>query len=106
MLTCLLMGSKVEELDDYIPFIKHMEKYFSLHLAEPGQVPQWTEVVEFERKVAKFFNWDLLRFNTHTFLSYFIVNGICFNDEKEAQKSKRVNELYERCMREAEKSTK
>jgi hypothetical protein len=35
-----------------------------------------------------------------------MVNGICFSDEKEAHKSKRVTELYERCMREAEKSTK
>jgi hypothetical protein len=49
ILTCLLMGSKVEELDDYIPFVKHMEKYYSLHLSDQGVVPSWDEIIEFER---------------------------------------------------------
>jgi hypothetical protein len=30
--TSLLLGSKIEELDDYIPYIKHMQQYFGLHL--------------------------------------------------------------------------
>lgn len=62
------MGSKVEELDDYIPYIKHLLKYYGLHLENSANVPTWDEIVEFERTMCRALNWDLLRINTHTFL--------------------------------------
>lgn len=49
ILTSLLMGSKVEELDDYIPYIKHLLKYYGLHLESSSNVPSWEEIIEFER---------------------------------------------------------
>ena len=106
VVTSLLMGSKVEELDDYIPYIKHLLKYYSLHLENSVNVPSWEEIIEFEREMCFAFNWNLLRINTNTFLQTFLMNGICFDFEKESSKSQRVSELYEKTQKEAERSLK
>lgn len=96
IITSLLMGSKVEELDDYIPYIKHLLKYYGLHLEKQEHVPKWEEIIEFERTMCGAFEWNLLRVNTYTFLQCYLMNGICFDSEKEASKSQRLSELYEK----------
>jgi len=62
------MGSKIEELDDFIPYVKHMIKYYSLHLGKEGCIPTLEEIIEFERTMCRYFNWDLCRVNTYTFI--------------------------------------
>jgi Cyclin, N-terminal domain/Cyclin, C-terminal domain len=68
VVTSLLMGSKVEELDEYIPYIKHLLKYYSLHLENSVNVPSLEEIIEFEREMCFSFNWNLSRINTNSFL--------------------------------------
>ena len=68
VITSLLMGSKVEELDDFIPYVKHLLKYYGLHLEKEENMPSWDEIIEFERTMGNAFQWDLLRCNAFSFL--------------------------------------
>jgi len=68
IITCILLGSKIEELDDYIPYVKHILKYYSVTLSKEGVIPSHEDIIEFERTMCKYFKWDLMRINTYTFL--------------------------------------
>lgn len=81
VLTSLLMGSKIEELDDYIPYIKHMLKYYGLHLEKEENMPSWDEIIEFERTMGRAFGWELLRVNAYAFHQAYLMNGVAFDSE-------------------------
>lgn len=80
-LTAFLMASKYDELDDNIPLIKELQRFFGRIIPPNQPLPTFQEVVECERTMIKFFGWDLMIvLPIHVLMSLF-ANGIVFENE-------------------------
>ena len=80
MVTCFLIASKYDEIDDQLVFINDVQKYhYKQGLANS---PTWTEVVETERMLMNFFGWDLGYVLPIHFVEMFIANGVLFENEQ------------------------
>jgi hypothetical protein len=99
-LTCILVSSKYEELDENITLIKDLVRYFTRILPTSVAPPTFEEVVECERELMVFFNWDLMIITPTILTKLIIANGVVFENESFGQVStidvaKRVSE---RCL--------
>lgn len=80
MVTCFLIASKYDEIDDQLVFINDVQKYFNR--AGLANCPTWTEIVETERMLMNFLGWDLGFVLPVHFLEIFLANGILFESEE------------------------
>ncbi len=94
-MTCFLIASKYDELDENIPMIKDLIRYYSRHMPSQIQIPQHKEVVESERSIMKLFNWNLMILTPTTFLKLLLANGVIFDSEEDStnQKLRKNNEM-------------
>lgn len=80
-LTCFLIASKFEELDENITLIKDLIRYFTRILPNAVAAPTFIDVVECERELMVFYNWDL-NVTTPTILTKLLIaNGVVFDNE-------------------------
>lgn len=79
MTTCFLIASKYDEIDDQLVFINDVQKYYN----RMGiiQTPSWSDIVETERMLMNFFNWDLGFVLPIHYVEMFLANGILFECE-------------------------
>lgn len=80
-LTFYLIASKHDEIDDNIPLIKDLTRYFIRSLPTSVATPTFNEVVECERELMHFFKWDLMIVTPTLVLNQFLANGIVFDNE-------------------------
>lgn len=59
-MTIYLIASKHDEIDDNIPLIKDLTRYFIRVLPTSIPTPTFEEIVECERELMNFFKWDLM----------------------------------------------
>lgn len=98
MTTCFLIASKYDEIDDQLVFINDVQKYFTKIGA--AHSPSWTDVVECERSLMNFFNWDLGFVLPVHYVEMFLANGVLFESEEIAssQKTKQTaKKISDRC---------
>lgn len=81
MLTFYLIASKHDEIDDNIPLIKDLTRYFIRILPTNVPSPTFNEVVECERELMSFFKWDLMIVTPTLVLQHYLANGIMFDNE-------------------------
>lgn len=81
ILTTFMIASKYDELDDNIPLIKEMQRYFTRTLHHSQQVPTFDDIVECERLLMRFFNWDLMMLTPSHFIENLLANGVIFDSE-------------------------
>lgn len=81
VLTCFLIASKHDELDENIPLIKDLTRYFCRVLPTSVPTPTFDEIVECERMLMKYFNWDLMMVTPTILVNSFMANGIIFDNE-------------------------
>lgn len=62
-------------------FISDIQKHLERSTAK-REVPSYEEIVECERKVLKFFNWDLGFILVFHFIEMFLANGCLFESEE------------------------
>ena len=80
-LTCFLLSSKHDELDENIPQIKDLSRFFVRVLPSTRNPPSFDEVVECEREVLMYFNWDLMILIPAHFVRILLANGVVFENE-------------------------
>lgn len=96
LVTCFLIASKYDEIDDQLVFINDVQKYHFKH-AIPNS-PTWTEVVETERMLMNFFGWDLGFVLPVHFVEMFIANGVLFENEHHGDLNKQTaKKISDRC---------
>jgi hypothetical protein len=76
-----MIASKYDELDENIPMIKDLIRYFSRTLPTNVVLPCHAEVVECERMIMKFFNWNLMIVIPTAFIRSILANGVLFDTE-------------------------
>lgn len=81
ILTVYLISSKYDEIDDNIPLIKDLTRYFTRVLPSSVAVPSFEEVIECERELMNFFKWDLMIVTPTVILKLIMANGIVFDNE-------------------------
>eukprot|EP00347_Sterkiella_histriomuscorum_P023502 403334403 len=79
--TCFLIASKYDELDENIPMIKDLIRYYSRFLPAGISAPTFTQIVECERQIMKFLNWELMLVTPTMILKLMLANGILFENE-------------------------
>lgn len=55
-----MIASKNEELDENIPLIKDLTRYFCRELPTSVPTPTFDEIIECERELMNHFKWDLM----------------------------------------------
>lgn len=95
-MTCFLIASKYDELDENIPMIKDLIRYFSRYLPNSVALPTHREVIESERQIMKFFNWNLMIVTPTTILKLLLANGVLFDSEESEINSHRWIEMARR----------
>lgn len=81
LLTFYLIASKHDEIDDNIPLIKDLARYFVRILPPNVPSPTFSEVVECERELMVFFKWDLMIVTPTIVLQHYLANGVVFDNE-------------------------
>mmetsp|Transcript_3 Transcript_3/g.4 ORF Transcript_3/g.4 Transcript_3/m.4 type:complete len:510 (-) Transcript_3:465-1994(-) len=81
MITCFLIASKYDEIDDHLVFINDVQKYYVRVLREAPLLPTWADVVETERMLMNFFGWDLGFVLPIHYVEMFLANGVLFESE-------------------------
>lgn len=82
--TCFLVASKYDEIDDRLVFINDVQSYYKKQtgtLKSMGGSPSYDEIVECERRLLKFFEWDLGFVMPIHFIEMFLANGVLFESE-------------------------
>ena len=78
--TCFLIASKLDEIDDKLVFISDVQKYYRTTKFNQD-MPSWTDVVETERHIMKFFDWNISFPLPIHFLEMFLAQGIIFTSD-------------------------
>lgn len=88
--TCFLIASKYDEIDDHLVFINDVQRYYQRLPQYSTQSPTYNDIVETERMLMKFFEWDLGFVLPIHFVEMFLANGVLFESEnnKSIQKDK------------------
>jgi hypothetical protein len=81
-LTCFLIASKHDELDENIPLIKDLTRYYCRVLPTSVSTPTFDEIVECERSLMNFFKWDLMFVTPTIIVNSMLANGIIFDNEE------------------------
>ena len=79
-----MIASKYDELDENIPLISDLQRLISSSLPLNEHSPSFNEIVECERTVMKFFNWDLMMLLPVHFVKNMLSNGVIFENESGA----------------------
>ena len=96
-LTCALIAGKYDELDENIPLISELQRHLSNLLTLNEMAPHFNDVVECERQVMRFFNWDLMMIMPIHFIKCLLSNGVLFNNEQGAT-TDTAKRISHRCM--------
>jgi len=75
--TAFLIASKYDELDDHIPQIKEIQRYVARMERSPRS-PSFYEIVECEREIGRFFDWNFGFLVPQHFIDSFLANGVAF----------------------------
>ena len=75
--TCFLIASKLDEIDDRLVFISDVQKYYR-STKWASVMPTWSEVVETERHLMAFFDWDISFPLPIHFLEMFLAQGVIY----------------------------
>jgi hypothetical protein len=75
--TCFLIASKLDEIDDKLVFINDVQKYYKT-TKFAKEMPSWTDVVETERHLMKFFDWNISFPLPIHFMEMFLAQGVVF----------------------------
>lgn len=75
-LACLLLAAKFDELDDNIPLIRELQKFYS-----KTRVISYDEIVKAEQEVLNRLNWDLFKLTPLHFIQNLIGQGIVFSND-------------------------
>lgn len=80
--TCFLIASKYDEIDDHLVFINDVQRYYNRQGSSFRDInPTYTDVVETERMLMYFFDWDLGFTLPIHFVEMFLANGVLFETE-------------------------
>jgi len=83
--TCFLIASKYDEIDDHLVFINDVKTYFAssraMNVIGSVSMGSWKDIVECERMLLYFFNWDIGFVLPIHFLEMFLANGVLFKNE-------------------------
>lgn len=82
--TCFLIASKYDEIDDHLVFINDVQRYYQRIPQYSTQSPSYTDIVESERMLMKFFEWDLGFVLPIHYVEIFLANGVLFESETHA----------------------
>ena len=78
--TCFLIASKYDEIDDKLVFISDVQGYYKT-TQYAKVMPMWSEVVETERHIMKFFDWNIgFPLPVH-FVEMFLAQGVLYENE-------------------------
>jgi hypothetical protein len=80
-MTCLLIASKYDELDENIPLIRDLQRYYTRVLPTSVVIPSFDEIIESERELMEYFHWDLMVVNPTQVLKLMLANGVIFDNE-------------------------
>ena len=69
--TCFLIASKYDEIDDKLVFIDDIQRYYQ-STKYRNQIPKYTDVVETERYLMHFYEWDIGFTLPYHFLEMFL----------------------------------
>ena len=88
--TCFLIASKFEEIDDRLVFIDDVQNYYKRDLKNSYLMPEWEDIVEAERMIMIFFDWNIGFLMPIHFLEIYLANGVLYENEprKEITKTK------------------
>jgi hypothetical protein len=79
--TCFLIASKYDEIDDHLVFINDVQRYYSKMSQFQDQSPTYTDIVETERMLMTFYDWDLGFVMPIHYVEIFLANGVLFESE-------------------------
>lgn len=82
--TCFLIASKYDEIDDALVFINDVQRYYDRlggEFSQKNMKPSYNDIVETERKLMHFFDWDLGFVLPYHFIEMFLANGVLFETE-------------------------
>lgn len=83
LVTCFLIASKYDEIDDQLVFINDIQKHLERTLGMArSDVPSYEKIVECERELLKFFKWDLGFLMAIHFVEMYLANGVLFGAEE------------------------
>ena len=85
-MTALLIASKFDEVDDNITAICDLRDYVRKQVTqqqrkESSLIPSFTQIVECERKLLVFFNWNIKFVLPLHILRAYLANGVIFSNE-------------------------
>lgn len=98
--TCFLIASKYDEIDDHLVFINDVQRYYNrLGSSFSREMnPSYTDIVETERMLMHFYQWDLGFLMPIHFVEMFLANGVLFETEQNIPKDKSTAEkISKRC---------
>ena len=81
-MTCFLLASKYEELDENITLIKDLRRYYTRVLPTSVIIPSFDDIIKCEGDLMRFFNWDLMIVTPTNVLKLLLANGVIFENEK------------------------
>ena len=90
--TCFLVASKYDEIDDRLVFINDVQSYYKKQMTQKslGGVPTYNEIVECERLLLRFYEWDLGFVMPIHFVEMFLANGVLFESEHNKNINKNI----------------
>jgi hypothetical protein len=80
-LTCFMIASKHEELDENVTLIKDLVRYFTRILPTSSAPPNFEQIVECERELMVFYKWDIMIITPAVLTRLFLANGVVFDNE-------------------------
>jgi hypothetical protein len=81
-LTCFMIASKHEELDENVTLIKDLVRHFTRILPSSSAPPSFEQIVECERELMVFYNWDIMVITPTVLTRLFLANGVVFDNEE------------------------
>lgn len=85
-ITCLFVAAKAVELDERVPYISRMVKYFGKNISS-------NEIKDTERKILEALDWELQTSTMLDILEYYLSQGILFSNDEICLKKEEVNQL-------------
>jgi hypothetical protein len=79
-LTCSMVASKYDELDDNVMLIRDLRGY-ATRVMDAKSTPSFDDIVECERRLMVKLDWNLMILQPIHFLKAFLANGVLFEKE-------------------------
>lgn len=81
--TCFLIASKLDEIDDRLVFISDVQKFYRSSARLSTSMPSWTDVVETERHLMYFLDWNISFPQPIHFLEMFLAQGVVYQSDSQ-----------------------